>query len=380
MKNYILKNGQVYIGHSFKKVSLLILNGKISLMDPQERPDAKEMDLAGKYVIPGMIDIHTHGAMGVDVNGADEKGLDKIGRFFASNGTTAWLSSVLTDSMDQTFSCLGCLGNYESPQGAADYLGIHMEGPFLSKEYKGAMPEKFLRDADADLVRDYQEKAQGKIRVMTVAPEVKGVLDLIPRLSSYCIVAAIGHSGADYETAMRSIEKGAALVTHTGNAMRPIDRHEPGIFGAALESNISCEMICDGRHLHPGIIRTYLKIKGADHLIGITDSIAAAGLEDGTYRLGVNEVKVKGLDATLPDGTRAGSVLTQIKALQNMISFTGRPLEDVLPIFTENPAKMIGVFDQKGSIDNGKDADLIVLDKDLRIREVFVRGVPVKQG
>ena len=208
-----------------------------------------------------------------------------------------------------------------------------------------------------------------------MSPEVEGVLEMIPALKELGITVAIGHSGADYDTAMAAIRAGAAACTHTFNAMALLHQHRPAILGAALESDIYCEMICDGLHLHPGIVRLLWKTKGGGRLVAITDSIMAAGLPDGYYHLGVNQVVVENGDAKLvSDGTRAGSTLTQDRALRNILAFTGLPLEDVLPVLTENPAKLIGVYDRKGSIEDGKDADLVVLDDHAQITEVFLRG------
>ena len=197
---------------------------------------------------------------------------------------------------------------------------------------------------------------------------------MIPELKACGMTVAIGHSGADYATAMKAIEAGAASSTHTGNAMRLLHQHEPAIWGAALETDIYNEMICDGLHLHPGVIRLYMKIKGNERLVAITDSIMAAGLPDGMYRLGVNDVVVKEGDARLLNGVRAGSTLTTDRGLRNVLAFTGLPLEEILPLFTENPAKLIGVFDRKGSIADGKDADIVLLDADMRVDTVFLRG------
>ena len=204
---------------------------------------------------------------------------------------------------------------------------------------------------------------------------MEGVLDLIPVARELGIVTAIGHSGADYETAMAAVAAGAAAATHTFNAMQLLHQHRPAILGAVLESDVYCEAICDGRHLHPGIVRLLLKTKGLNRVAAITDSIMAAGLPDGKYHLGVNEVVVEEGDAKLAsDGTRAGSTLTQNTALKNLLSWTGRPLEELVPLLTENPARLIGVFDRKGSITGGKDADLTVLDSHLDVEAVFLRG------
>ena len=312
----------------------------------------------------------------MDVNGAAPEDLDKIARFFAGNGTTSWLCSVLTDTEAQTRWCIDQCKAYQSQEGGgAELLGIHLEGPFLASTYKGAMPEHLLRKGEPALLRSYQEQAEGCIRYLTVSPEVEGVLDLIPAARELGIVTAIGHSGADYETAMTAIATGAAAATHTFNAMQLLHQHRPAILGAVLESDVYCEAICDGRHLHPGIVRLLLKTKGLNRIVAITDSIMAAGLPDGNYHLGVNEVVVEEGDAKLAsDGTRAGSTLTQNTALKNLLAWTERPLEELLPLLTENPARLIGVWDRKGSIADGKDADLTVLDGHLNVEAVFLRG------
>ncbi len=373
---FYIVNGEVYIEGHFIKTTLHIADGKVFLCREDAPAGAECVDAAGKKIVPGFIDIHTHGAVGVDVNGATAEDLRKIGRFFAGNGTTSWLMSVLTDTKEQTEWCIDQFKEMDqSPCDAAQLLGIHLEGPFLAKEYKGAMPEHLLKKPDAALVLDYQNRAEGNIRYITISPEVERAVELIPELTAQGIVTAIGHSGADYATAMAAIQAGAACSTHTFNAMRLLHQHEPAILGAALESDIYCEMICDGFHLHPGIVRLLWKVKGPRRLIAITDSIMAAGLPDGFYHLGVNEVVVKNSDAKLvSDGTRAGSTLNQNRALKNILKFTGRPLEEVLPVFTENPARLIGVWDRKGSISDGKDADLVMLDGEMNVAGVFLRG------
>lgn len=381
MRKYVIINGNVYRNHRFEKIPLYISEGKIQIdgagnLLKDMAKDCVIIDAEGKNVVPGFIDIHTHGAVGEDVNGADAEGLKKIGRFFAGNGTTSWLASVLTDTREQTEWCIDEYLKFDQSKAeVSNLLGIHLEGPFLAAEYKGAMPEHLLRRPDLKLAEEYQERARGNIRYITVSPEVEGTVDLIPGLKKLGIAVAIGHSGADYATSMSAIKAGAAACTHTCNAMRLLHQHEPAILGAALETDIYNEMICDGLHLHPGIVRLLFKIKGKERLVAITDSIMAAGLPDGRYHLGVNEVVVKNGDATLAEnGVRAGSTLTQIRALQNVLAFTGRSLEEALPMFTENPARLIGVFDKKGSIENGKDADLVILDDACKIDRVFLRG------
>ena len=373
---YII-NGQVYIDHTFQKKTIYIQDGTINLLEADCQTSGTVFDAAGRRIVPGFIDIHTHGAVGVDINGASAEDLEKIGKFFAKNGTTSWLASILTDTEEQTSRAISQCIEYQASAGkGAQLLGIHLEGPFLASEFKGAMPEHLLKKGSVDLAASYQRQANGNIRYITVSPEVEGVLELIPQLRELGIVVAMGHSGADYDTAMAAIQAGTAACTHTFNAMAPLHQHRPAIIGAALESDVYCEMICDGLHLHPAIVRLLWKTKGPQRLVAITDSIMAAGLPDGNYHLGVNQVVVEKGDAKLAsDGTRAGSTLTQDRALRNLLSFTGLPLEEILPVLTENPAKLIGVYDRKGSIEDGKDADLVVLDEQNQVADVFLQGI-----
>ena len=373
---YII-NGQVYIDHTFQKKTIYIQDGTINLLEADCQTSGTVFDAAGRRIVPGFIDIHTHGAVGVDINGASAEDLEKIGKFFAKNGTTSWLASILTDTEEQTSRAISQCIEYQASAGkGAQLLGIHLEGPFLASEFKGAMPEHLLKKGSEDLAASYQRLANGNIRYITVSPEVEGVLELIPRLRELGIVVAMGHSGADYDTAMAAIQAGTAACTHTFNAMATLHQHRPAIIGAALESDVYCEMICDGLHLHPAIVRLLWKTKGPQRLVAITDSIMAAGLPDGNYHLGVNQVVVEKGDAKLAsDGTRAGSTLTQDRALRNLLSFTGLSLEEILPVLTENPAKLIGVYDRKGSIEDGKDADLVVLDEQNQVADVFLQGI-----
>lgn len=382
MEQYMI-NGKVFLDGSFQEKTIGVEGGIIHILPKDEKPQdgAKVYDAEGKKIVPGFIDVHTHGAVGVDVNAATAEELGKIGHFMATQGTTSWLCSVLTDTKEQTLWCIDEFKKHKKMENdGANLLGIHLEGPFLAKEFKGAMPEHLLRDADVELLKEYQDAAEGNIRYLTVSPEIDGIVDAIPAIKDLGIVVAIGHSGADYDTSMKAIENGAASCTHIFNAMKLLHQHFPAIMGAAMESDIYCEAICDGRHLHPGVVRLLLKTKGLDKVVAITDSIMAAGLPDGNYKLGVNDVVVVDGDAKLAsNGVRAGSTLTTGQALKNIMAFTGRPIEEVLQLLTVNPAKLIGVFDKKGSIAEGKDADLVVLDEENNVKDTFVMGKQINR-
>ena len=369
MDKLLVKNARVYQDGQFARADVLCEDALIAKIGENlTDDDARIIDAGGMRLAPGFIDVHTHGAAGVDVNAADEAGLRRIAAFFATQGVTAFNASVLTDTPETTEKCLGAIANVMSDRGkGAQLLGAHLEGPFLAREYKGAMPEYLLREGDENLLRAYQNKYPGVIRYITVSPEVPGVVELIGKIS-HDVVVAIGHSGADYDTSMEAIRRGARCITHTFNAMRLFHQHQPAIMGAALESDCWCEAICDGRHLHPGTVRMLLKCKGWDKVIAITDSIMAAGLPDGNYKLGVNDVVVKDGDAVLAsNGVRAGSTLTLAQALRNIVKFTDHPVQDVIPLMTINPAKALRMDDRKGTLEAGKDADMVLLDDELNV-------------
>ncbi len=380
MEQLLFTNGRVYRDGQFRREDVLVEDGKLSF--PGIPPEGcRVVDLKGAMLVPGFLDLHTHGGDNVDVNAATAEDFAQISRFFARNGTTGWLCSILTDTEEQTLWSIGQAREaMAAPIAGARLLGIHLEGPFLSPEYKGAMPEHLLRKGDAALFRRYQQAAGGTVRYLTVAPEVEGVVDMIREISGE-VAVAIGHSGADYETAIRAIDAGARACTHTFNAMGLFHQHRPSIMGAVLERPVYCEAICDGRHLHPGTVRMLLACKGWDRVAAVTDSIQAAGLPDGRYKLGVNDVVVEDGDAKLAsNGVRAGSTLTTGQALKNLAAFTGQPVERVLPLLTLNPARLIGMEERKGSIAPGKDADLVVLDDQLNVKQTYVSGVCVYAG
>ena len=372
----LLKNAQVYRDHHFAPADLLIRDGRIEAVGPGLTAEAPVLDAGGRRCVPGFLDVHTHGADHVDANAATPEDVRRWAAFNARHGTTGFLTSILTDTEEQTARAIGNITRAmdEGPTGGAAVLGIHLEGPFLSPQYKGAMPESLLRKGDAGWVHRCQQQAGGRIRYITVAPEVEGVPELIRALHDE-IPIAIGHSGADYATARQAIADGARACTHTFNGMRLFHQHEPAIMGAVLASpDVYCEAICDGRHLHPGTVEMLLRCKGLDRVVAITDSIQAAGLPDGNYKLGVNDVVVKDGDAQLANGGgRAGSTLTMDRALRNLTKFTSFTLEQLIPLLTENPAALLGL-PAKGRLEPGCDGDFVLLDGELNVAATVVGG------
>ncbi len=372
-----IDNAHIYHQGTFVLGSIRWEGKAITAIGESVKPlgDEESFDAEGRYLVPGFIDVHTHGGNHIDINHIrSTSDIDELSIFFASKGITGFLGSVVTDTKERTEDILRTL-SASIAQGTAgsELLGIHLEGPFISCEYKGAMPKELILDGDADLLEHYLTVAEGNVLYLTVAPELPGVIPLIRKFKDRLVIA-IGHSGADYETSMAAIEAGAKSCTHIFNAMKLFHMHRPAITGAALESDIYCEAICDGFHLAPATVRLLLKTKGYDKVVAITDSMMAAGLPDGLYKLGAMDVQVTDGDAKLLDGVRAGSTLTMDRALLNLMDFTKKSLEQVLPLLTENPARMLDMFDTKGSLEVGKDADFTLLDTTLQIERTYVCG------
>lgn len=377
MSSLVITNGKILVGKEYVNGNLEIVDGIINRIGDFkiDNNELRVLDVSGQVVIPGFIDIHTHGGNGIDINHASKDDLNKLSKFFASCGVTSFLPAVLTDTHETMCELLSEIANAkEGGTEGSEILGIHMEGPFLCVQYKGAMPEYLIQDASIENMKDYIKASKNNIKYMTISPENNGIEELVAYLKENNIVASMGHTGADYDKCLSCINQGITSSTHVFNAMGTIHQHRPSAIGAALESDLYSEIICDGFHLHPGIVRLIIKVKGDDKILAITDSIMAAGLSDGEYKLGVNDIVVKDGDAQLAsDGTRAGSTLTMDRALRNLIKFTGKDLEDVIRFLTKNQANVLGL-DNKGEIALGKDGDVVILDDKLIPLYTVVKG------
>jgi len=373
-----INNAQVLLDSNFTKANLLINDGVIADISTSAiRSEViKIVDASDLFVVPGFIDIHMHGAMGIDITNADINGLSTISEFVAYYGTTAWVASIISETEEITKRCIDTiLAFMQSNYSGAELLGIHLEGPFLNKELAGAMSPHLLRKGDLSLFERLRERAGDALKYITLAPEVEGVAEMICTIAKSGVRVSMGHTNADYSLTMRCIKDGVTGVTHTFNAMRLFHQHEPAVMGAALESDIYCEAICDGFHLHPGSVRMLLKAKGYDRVIAVTDSTMAAGMPDGIHKIGDKEIIVENGDAKLVEnGVRAGSTLTSLKALHNLQAFTGEPVEKLSALLSANPAKFIGLSDRKGSISKGFDADIVILDKNSNLTMTIAGG------
>jgi N-acetylglucosamine-6-phosphate deacetylase len=319
------------------------------------------------WIVPGYIDVHVHGGGGAQCNTSDADELAAVAAFHARHGTTALLATTVAAPV----------GELEAALRAADrapVLGAHLEGPFLSRARPGAMdPEAFL---DPDPVVLERLLAAGGVRMVTLAPELPGALSLVSRLADAGVVASLGHSDASYEEARAAARAGARSVTHLFNAMPPFHHRSPGIVGAALELDaLTCELICDGAHVDPAVLRVALRAKGVSGVRLVTDAMEAAGLPDGTYRLGAAPVTVSGGRAVIAGtDTIAGSTLTMDAAVRGAVRFLGVAVEEAVAMASAAPARLLGLGERKGAIAVGWDADLVLLDEELRVLRTMIGG------
>lgn len=369
----IYKNASVLKGEEFVKNDFCVNNGKFE--EYTSEIVGEMIDLQGKFVIPGLIDIHSHGSVAVDFNDIDYEKLEKITKFYNSQGVTSVLATILTDTKEKTIECIKEVVSAKA-KGVETLLGIHLEGPFLNKEFKGAMPEHLLQKPNIDIFDEYNEAGEGLLKLMTLSPEFEGASELITHMSKKKVVVSIGHTAGTYDDLSKAILAGATNVTHLGNAMTKSTQHDLNIMGGAIyRDELYTEIIIDGFHINENVVRYVFKVRPHDKMILITDSIMAGGLPDGEYMLGVNEVVVINGDAKLKYGdARAGSTLLAMNAVKNTSKIIDKPFEYCVKFMSENPAKSLGIDDRKGRIEQGYDADFVVLNANKDVLETYVLG------
>ncbi|MGD0878229.1 MAG: N-acetylglucosamine-6-phosphate deacetylase [Anaerolineales bacterium] len=367
----ILTPDQVIMAHT------LIVEGEKILQIIPDAPSAligKEIiHVKGFFVIPGFIDIHVHGAYGFDTMDATSDAILGMGNYFARYGVTSFLPTTVAASARDIQATINNVSTTPQSSHGARHIGIHLEGPYLSHEFRGAQPSQHLRSAD---INEYKSWIENKdVRLMTVAPEVEGVSDLIKVGTEAGIEFALGHTGATYEQAQAAVGSGLRQATHTFNGMPAFHHRSPGVLGAVLsDDRIWAQIIVDGIHVHPAIVKFLIKAKGTDRTILITDAIRATGMPDGDYSLGDQMVHVKDGVARTDAGGLAGSTLTMDQALRKVMEFVEISLPEALPMATRVPATAMNLESHKGTIAPGFDADIVVLDESYHVRMTMVGG------
>jgi N-acetylglucosamine-6-phosphate deacetylase len=364
---------------------VLIEDGRIAAISSRsakELPgEARPLDFPGATLAPAFFDVHIHGGKGHDIMEATPEALAAMGSFLASRGVGSFLPTTVTAPLDATLRSLSGLAKLIAQPpvaGQARPLGIHLEGPFLSPVKRGVHPPEFLLAPDIATFDRLFEAAEGHVRLMTLAPELPGAPELAAHATARGVRISLGHSNATAAETRAGIQAGAVSATHTFNAMRALNHREPGILGTVLTCDaLFAEMICDGVHVAPEIVKLWWKAKGPERAILMTDALSAAGMPDGTYLLGGFEVQVCGNRAMAGD-VLAGSVLTLDRALTNFMQFTGAPLEQALRLATVNPAAMTGLSDQIGSLAVGRTASLVAVDAKGKLVGSVINGQPVR--
>lgn len=368
------KNAMIYTEKfRFEKGSFSVENGRFCDVLGEEKSDA--VDLNGAYVIPGLIDVHTHGNSGADFSDGDLSGLEKMAAYLAANGVTSFAPASMTLPYEVLGRAFATARSFveEKKENAARLRGIQMEGPFFSEKKKGAQNGAYLRTPDFSAFSELNDACGGLVKIVDVAPELEGAEEFIRRASKVCTVS-IAHTDADYDAAARGIAAGVTHLTHLYNAMPAIHHRKPGVIAAAAEAEqVFAELISDGQHVHPASVRLAFRIFGAERMVLISDSLRCCGMPDGEYELGGQQVFLKGGVARLADGTIAGSATNLYGCMLRAISF-GIPREDAVRAATYNPARQIGALPEVGSIRTGKIADFVLCDAELNRKKVFLAG------
>lgn len=375
----LIQNTTVYLEDDVvEKGNVLLELGKIAAISTEAilvTGDVQVIDGQGLNVIPGFIDTHIHGANGADTMDATEAALDAISSVLPAEGTTSFLATTMTQSKENIEKALKNVTDYTGKSGHAEILGLHLEGPFINVARKGAQPGQYVIAPDVELFERWQKLTGGLIKTVTVAPECDEDGSFITYLAENGVNVSAGHTAIDFEGVKRAVELGVHQLTHICNAMTGIHHRDIGAVGAPFVlKSLYAELIADKIHVTPDMMQILFDNIGSERLILITDAMRAKCLPDGMYELGGQPVGVKNNQATLADGTLAGSILKMIDGAKNMLALDEVIIRDIIEMTSVNPAKQIHVFDRKGSIEVGKDADVLLVDKDLNIKYTICLG------
>ena len=383
----IIDNVKVYTEEkTFVKGGIMLDGDKIQrVYAEEEKPQFGEeevLDGDGAYAIPGLIDLHFHGCKGDDFCDGNEEAIERIAQYEASIGVTAIAPATMTLPVEELKQILSVAAKYKkngtSPK-AADLVGINMEGPFISPVKKGAQDERNIIPCNEKIAQKFLDASDNLVKFIGIAPEEnENTISFIKNMKDKVNIS-LAHTNADYESAKAAFDAGANHAVHLFNAMPAFTHREPGVVGAVSDSeHVMAEIICDGVHIHPSMVRAAFKMMGADRMIFISDGMRATGMPDGQYTLGGLDVKVRGNRATLvSDGALAGSVTNLADCMRTAITKMGIPLETAIACATKNPAISLGIYDERGSISVGKKADILLLDKNLTLKTVIKDGVTI---
>lgn len=365
----IIKNGLVFGTDGVFTRRDVFVNDAHKIVKTKDPADQNIIDAGKYYVIPGLVDVHIHGSVGHDFCDGNREGLEKMAAYLKSNGITSFCPTSMTLPADDLMQIFKSASDVSENADHARIAGINMEGPYISPAKKGAQKESYIVSPNIEAFRELNASCRGLIRLVTLAPELPGSIEFIRALNKEVSIS-LGHSEACYDTARSAFDAGANHATHLFNAMSPLMHRDSGIIGAAFDNpHVMVEVICDGIHISPAVIRMIFQLFGDDRVILISDAMRATGMEDGVYELGGQKVFKKGNRATLSDGVLAGSATNLMDCLKHAVSF-GIPLASAVKAATVNPAKSIGA-EEIGSLDFGKEADILLLDKNLSLVKVL---------
>lgn len=370
---YFAADGQFHNG------GFCVEDGRLNSVGPNESANADGIDLKGAHVIPGLIDLHTHGCAGYDFSSCSENELKVIARAHAKAGAAGFLATSMTLPEEELKNAFKNAANlFENrPKGAARVLGINMEGPFFSQKRKGAQNGAYLKNPDKLFFSRLQDTARGCIRLVDVAVELPGAMSFINGVKGE-VTVSLAHTDASYSEALKGFDAGISHVTHLFNAMPSLTHRAPGPIAAAAErENVTVELIADGVHIHESVVRLAFKMFGANRICLISDSLEACGMKEGIYNLGGQTVNVKGALATLEDGTIAGSVAPVYRCMQNVITW-GIPKEQAVRAASLTPAKRLSIDNDFGSITDGKIASFLIVDEHFNIKNIYIEGEEIK--
>ena len=381
MKELLLKNAKIVLKDRVIEGDILTADGIIRDIIDRKSPVKAEtlevensIDLDGKYVVPGFIDVHIHGSNGADAMDGTAEALKTISSYIATKGTTKFLATTLTSSKEELINVLKIAADLQNKElDGATIFGVHMEGPYFDIEYKGAQNEKYMKPATEKEIKDYLDVKPGLVKMMSLSPHTEQSIETVKFLKENGVIVSVGHSAAKFNDVMKAVDAGLSHSTHTFNGMRGINHREPGVAGAVLISDkINAEVIFDKVHIHPEIVRLMIKAKGTDKVVCITDAMAATGLPNGDYKLGELDVYVKDGEARLKSNdSLAGSVLTMDKAFKHVIEL-GYPIYEAVKLTSTNAAVEFGL--NAGAIEVGKEADFTILDDSYNVDMTIVNG------